>query len=109
MVSVIYVGHLSAQQALSDGVYGSAHSENAKLLICYNVPYGKRNYTRIILVPGLASLFFPPNTHPSAWMFQTCEPLHILTAINIFMQNSDDEVDQITIVKGRKTKKSRLK
>jgi hypothetical protein len=42
-------------------------------------------------------------------MFQTCEPLHILTAINIFLQNSDDEVDQITIVKGRKTKKSRLK
>jgi len=43
-------------------------------------------------------------------MFQTCEPLHILTAINIFMQNSDDEVDEITtIVKGRKTKKSRLK
>lgn len=43
-------------------------------------------------------------------MFQTCEPLHILTAINIFMQNSDDEVDEITtIVKGRKTPKSMLK
>jgi hypothetical protein len=42
-------------------------------------------------------------------MFQTCEPLHILTAINILLQNSDDEVDEITIVKGRKTKKSRLK
>lgn len=47
--------------------------------------------------------------NPSAWMFQTCEPLHILTAMNIVMQNSDDEVDEITIVKGRKTKKSRLK